>query len=648
MSNESSDDRSETGGHERQPSSRQLPPALTQVRLVIGIASGGRRSVILSYMKRLPELVTVSIDGPDTLLAAVESNHPDAVLLLEDGEVTQFRAVMTDLRARWPAMNIVVATRDQGVYAPHASFERVSIVQLPLRLDEMRQSLLDSAARPVGSSRAEAAPQQATQPTLPRMEPSKRAAIATGFAAVTPPPPPPPPPPMAPSSAPAWTWPSAGADGFAPAPPDAPALLPPVAPLSPTRANPEPPRARRPASAPMSGEIRRSHRDPPPVGGRVLAVAGAKGGVGASTIAVHLAVVAARHHHQVCLVDLSLTGDVAMMLGLDGAHGIRDLAGLGEIRGHHLERALRRHGTGVQVLAAPAWAEQSFEINEIVAARVIAALRSRFGLVIVDIGCWAPSPSASVVGLADETLIVTTPDIPAIKGVQRLASTWARLGIANAGRATVVMNRVRRDQEVQPSFIRSSLRGVLSCANTVVPANFRALQPAVNRADPGLVGDRGLQRALSALATEVGLIQPPVTPRGRGRGQVQRRTPSRRDAGQAALEFVGVLPLVLLIGLFVWQTLLIGFTWELTGRAADRAGRRLEVADTDAGIHSAAIDPLPGGWRQPATVRVDRLSSTVTVVLRTPLIAPGLGLGTLPLSFTARQTVIHEEGLDLP
>ncbi|KOG37521.1 hypothetical protein ADK38_47275, partial [Streptomyces varsoviensis] len=42
------------------------------------------------------------------------------------------------------------------------------------------------------------------------------------------------------------------------------------------------------------------------------------------------------------------------------------------------------------------------------------------------------------------------------------------------------------------------------------------------------------------------------------------------DRGQVAVEFVGVLPLILVVLVVVWQCVLVGYTYSLAGNAADK------------------------------------------------------------------------------
>ena len=62
---------------------------------------------------------------------------------------------------------------------------------------------------------------------------------------------------------------------------------------------------------------------------KIVAVAGAKGGVGCSTVALHIALAAAGHDSErpVCLAELDLqTGDLRSLLDLQSHRSIADLA----------------------------------------------------------------------------------------------------------------------------------------------------------------------------------------------------------------------------------------------------------------------------------------------------------------------------------
>lgn len=73
-----------------------------------------------------------------------------------------------------------------------------------------------------------------------------------------------------------------------------------------------------------------------------------------------------------------------------------------------------------------------------------------------------------------------------------------------------------------------------------------------------------------------------------------------REAGQASVELVAVLPLLLLAGAIAWQLALAGHTAWMSAHAA-RAGARAEAVGLDA--RTAAASALPEGLRRGLRVR---------------------------------------------
>ncbi len=370
--------------------------------------------------------------------------------------------------------------------------------------------------------------------------------------------------------------------------------------------------------------------------GRLLLVAGAKGGVGTTTLAVHLALAcASAPQRRVCLVDLDLqTGDVGTLLNITHRRSIVDLVVAEEVSGRALDETLFAHASGVRVLLSPAEGERAEEVTATEARRVLTALRTRYDLVIVDGGSQTSDASASAVEMADEVLVPTTCDILSVRAAKRLGRLWTRLQLRKEEDLRVVLTQTSRDSELQADLARRLV--ALPSVRTTVPASFRALEAAVNQADPTLVDDRPFLRAVRSVATEVGVLSTaPTTPE---RARSRRR--ARGEQGQSSVELMAVLPLLLLVGVLLWQLVLIGFTWVLAGRAADDAGRRLQVGAADSDIDSAALHAVPGGWRDGASVQVRRGEQVVDVTLRTPLLLPGLR--SLPVSFTGHVQVPAE------
>lgn len=90
----------------------------------------------------------------------------------------------------------------------------------------------------------------------------------------------------------------------------------------------------------------------------------------------------------------------------------------------------------------------------------------------------------------------------------------------------------------------------------------------------------------------------------------------RADAGQASVEMVAVLPLVLLVGALCWQFALTGHAAWLSAHAA-RAGARADAVGADVG--EATRSALPAGLEQ--GLEVERLEEGgVRVEVQVPLL----------------------------
>ncbi|MFH8338664.1 CpaE family protein [Streptomyces sp. AM6-12] len=242
-------------------------------------------------------------------------------------------------------------------------------------------------------------------------------------------------------------------------------------------------------------------------GGTVVTVSGAKGGVGATLTAVQLALAAQASGRPTALVDLDLqTGDVASYLDVQFRRSVADLAAISDISPRVLADALFRHDTGLALLLAPGEGERGEEVTERAARGIVRALRSRYEVVVIDCGAQLGGAGAAAVETADTALLVTTPDVIAVRAAKRTVRMWDRLQIRKAEETTVVVNRQSRHTEIQPALVQRITGTAL--ARTAVPANFKELQAVVDAGRVHELDARStVKQALWALAGELGLAR---------------------------------------------------------------------------------------------------------------------------------------------
>ncbi|MFC5804459.1 AAA family ATPase [Streptomyces formicae] len=273
-------------------------------------------------------------------------------------------------------------------------------------------------------------------------------------------------------------------------------------------------------------------------GGTVVTVSGAKGGVGATLTAVQLALAARASGMNTALADMDLqSGDVASYLDVQFRRSIVDLAGIQDISPRVLQDALFSHPTGIGLLLAPGEGERGEEVSDRSVRQIVSALRNRYDVVVVDCGTQMNGANAAAIEMADITLLVTTPDVVAVRAAKRMVRLWDRLQIRKAEETVTLVNRFIRNTEIQPPLVER-ITGT-RVARTVVPANFKELQAAV---DAGRMQDleskSTVKQALWGLAGELGIVKPPEGNEKAGRFRNDRGSIGmrRRRGGRSGFE----------------------------------------------------------------------------------------------------------------
>lgn len=294
------------------------------------------------------------------------------------------------------------------------------------------------------------------------------------------------------------------------------------------------------AAAEWSQRLRLDHAGPgtSAVAGTMVAVFGAKGGVGTSTVAIQLARLASGPVQGVVLVDFDLAaGDLASLLDLSNQRSVLDLAPVADhLNARYLADALYAHPSGIRVLAAPAESERAEELTEPIARRVLGALRAHFPVVVVDCGSRLDDANAVALEIADQALLVVTPDVPCLLAARRHLATFSRLSIRSDDSVLAVVNRQSKRSEFQVPSVHRTLG--IPVANTAIPDRDGAFHAAIGEGDPRRVEDRAVVGALRRLGRQLNLVRAdgpeaprPGPPSPQGPGQRTRsRWPARRSA----------------------------------------------------------------------------------------------------------------------
>ncbi|WP_127132217.1 AAA family ATPase [Georgenia sp. SYP-B2076] len=361
--------------------------------------------------------------------------------------------------------------------------------------------------------------------------------------------------------------------------------------------------------------------------GEVVALVGAKGGVGTSLLTLLLAKELAADH-TTCLVDLDARGgDLAGYGNIAVRRSVVDLVEVAdELTGRALGEVTYALPHRISLIPAPADGEHGEELSESATRQIIQALRYQYERVVID--CGSRLDDVMVMGLdsADDVLVVATPDVPALRAARRLSEALDRLEVRGQAPLRMLLNMTDRSNEIQPAMA-PKLSGIPVAQS--LPRLGAPLAAAMNTATVLEAKLPELAKPLQAVAaaTAVPAAAAPAAPgaeeqapsrrRRRPTGRRGRRLDEDREAGQIVAETPVVLTLATLVLLVCLQLIFWGVTHIFAHNAAQEAARGFAVGLPGDKVRAEVLDRVPGPWRADVTISAPTVDD-VTVTLRTP------------------------------
>jgi pilus assembly protein CpaE len=218
--------------------------------------------------------------------------------------------------------------------------------------------------------------------------------------------------------------------------------------------------------------------------GRVIAFFGAKGGVGTTTLAVHLAhYLVTRHGKKTLLVDHKhQLGHVALYLGLKDTqyHFDELLKNVDRLDTELLNGFAIRHQSGLDVIASPEIATVYHQSQGDELERVMYFLRSEYDYILIDSTVEYQDTKAAIIAEADEVYMVSTPDVGALRDLARLAEHIGLNPMAN-GKLRLLINRSTAHDSLSLEQIQKAVR--FPVAHTA-PNSYAELLRAINQGVP--------------------------------------------------------------------------------------------------------------------------------------------------------------------
>jgi len=178
--------------------------------------------------------------------------------------------------------------------------------------------------------------------------------------------------------------------------------------------------------------------------GRIVAVMGAKGGVGSSTIAHNVAWAIARNlDASTVIVDLDIAfGTAGLDFNQDPPQGIAEAVFAPDrLDANMLDRLLSRCSDNLALLAAPAMLDKTIDLSEDAFEQLFDLLRSSVPCVVLDVPhIWSAWARRALVS-ADEVVVVAEPELASLRNAKNLIDLM-RANRPNDAGARLVLNKV--------------------------------------------------------------------------------------------------------------------------------------------------------------------------------------------------------------
>ncbi|MCL5263260.1 MAG: AAA family ATPase [Acidobacteria bacterium] len=217
--------------------------------------------------------------------------------------------------------------------------------------------------------------------------------------------------------------------------------------------------------------------------GRIVSFFGAKGGVGTTTLAVHIAAYLAKQHgKKTLLVDHNhQLGHVGLLLGLeDSNYHFDDLTrNVDRLDAELLSGFLIRHASGLAVLSSPSTCSVRYHAMPEDLERIFEFLRQEFDFVVIDSSLQYDDAPA-MIQYSDSVYLVSTPDVAALRDLSRHIE---HLGLTEvpADKLRVAINRSASQDAIGQEQIEKVVKFPVSVS---IPNNYGELLRAVNAGEP--------------------------------------------------------------------------------------------------------------------------------------------------------------------
>lgn len=243
--------------------------------------------------------------------------------------------------------------------------------------------------------------------------------------------------------------------------------------------------------------------------GRIIAGFGSKGGVGTSTLIANLAIalreVAAGA--RIALIDGDFQfGDIGVILNLNNSRSIVDLCEhIDELDSQFIADVMTNHTSGLRVLLAPPSPEMADLITSDHLEQILTVLRDHFDYILIDTPTSFGESTLTLLDGADTVLLITTPEIPAIKNARLFFDVSEQLKY-DEEKVLLLLNKYDPRTGIAAEAIQTSIKHPIFAS---VSRDDRVVNMAINHGLPFVLTQARSQVSLDLLRLAQMLVTAP-------------------------------------------------------------------------------------------------------------------------------------------
>jgi pilus assembly protein CpaE len=218
--------------------------------------------------------------------------------------------------------------------------------------------------------------------------------------------------------------------------------------------------------------------------GKILSFFGAKGGVGTTTLAVHLAMyLVSTSARKVLLIDNHpQLGHVSLYLGMDGSqHHFYDLVqNVSRLDEELLRGFIATHSSGLDILSSPDVYGGVWKTDTDSVERTLEFLSSQYDFVVLDCEASFDDINLAAISLSHWIYLIATPEIGAIRDLSRYVDGLIQNESATK-KLQVVINRSSSHEAVKIEQIEKAIHLPIAFR---IANNYSQLVQSINIGEP--------------------------------------------------------------------------------------------------------------------------------------------------------------------